>query len=138
NFIDQEFDLDVKTNLKVDNKTLENLKVLYNAIKTVKSNGIIIASQDNILGIAGGLVSRIDACNLAINKVKQNINYHNEELMLASDGFFPFDDIVDFALKHNIKYIIQPGGSLADEAIIKRCNDNKISMIFTNTRFFKH
>ncbi len=82
-------------------------------------------------GIAGGQVNRIWATTQAIDRAGDGV-------ILASDGFFPFRDCVDEASKHNIKGIIQPGGSMRDNESIEACNEYGIPMILSGMRHFKH
>lgn len=104
-------------------------------VKYVKSNGIVIANNLQTLGISGGVVNRIWATEEAIKRAK---NFNRKNLVLASDGFFPFSDIVELSAKNNIKAIIQPGGSINDNLSIEKCNEKNIMMIFTGNRHFKH
>lgn len=107
--------------------------------KYVKSNAIVIASKGKILGIGGGEVNRIDACKLALGRALQNEAYEkNMPLVLASDAFFPFDDIVHYVKDYGVKAIIQPGGSMRDNDVIKACLDHDICLVFTGMRHFKH
>ena len=134
-----EIDFKVVTNKEVTNEMKNDLLNLFKAVKNVKSNAIVIGQEKAILGISGGMVSRVDAVEFALKKTLNNEVYDKSKpLLLASDGFFPFNDIVDYAIKHNIKYLIHPGGSLNDEKLIAACNENDINMIFTNIRFFRH
>ncbi len=129
-------------NVVTDCKSQEfksELTNLYCVVKNVKSNAIVIGQDDIVLGISGGMVSRIDACDFALQKALKNKCYDKDKpLLLASDGFFPFNDIIDLALEHNIKYIIQPGGSINDKKLIAGCNDHGITLIFTGIRYFRH
>ena len=84
-----------------------------------------------------GQVSRIDALNQAINKSKK-FGFSLDGASLASDAFFPFSDCVEISFKNCIKSIIQPGGSLRDIDSIEFCNQNKMSMMFSGIRHFKH
>ncbi len=107
--------------------------------KYVKSNAIVFASAGKILGIGGGEVNRIDACKLALGRALANKNYQKDmPLVLASDAFFPFDDIVQYVKDYGIKAIIQPGGSMRDNEVIQACTDNDICLAFTGIRHFKH
>ncbi len=107
--------------------------------KHVKSNAIVIASGGKILGIGGGEVNRIDACKLALGRALNNEFYRKDmPLVLASDAFFPFDDIVTYVKDYGIKAIIQPGGSIRDKDVIKACLDHDICLVFTGVRHFKH
>ena len=84
-----------------------------------------------------GQTSRVDALNHAIEKgLKFNFKLKNS--VMASDAFFPFPDCVEIANNQGIKSIIQPGGSVKDQLSIDYCNKNKMSMVFTGIRHFKH
>ncbi|WP_138202809.1 bifunctional phosphoribosylaminoimidazolecarboxamide formyltransferase/IMP cyclohydrolase [Haloimpatiens lingqiaonensis] len=100
-------------------------------VKYVKSNAIVVVKDGKAVGIAGGQVNRIWAATQALERGEEGV-------ILASDAFFPFGDVVEEAAKHNIKAIIQPGGSLKDQESIDECNKNGISMVFTGMRHFKH
>lgn len=133
------FALDSVSDIEISEDVQTKLELLYKVVKNVKSNAIVIGQDDLILGISGGMVSRVDACEHALKATLNNPKYDkNKELLLASDGFFPFNDIVELAKDNNIKYIIQPGGSLNDDDFIKACNENEIGAIFTKIRFFRH
>lgn len=101
--------------------------------KYVKSNSIVIANQNQIVAINGGQTSRISALNQAASKITGS-----EEYYLASDAFFPFDDAIKLCAKYNIKYIIQPGGSIKDDIVISSAKELKINMALTKVRHFKH
>ncbi|NMM64198.1 bifunctional phosphoribosylaminoimidazolecarboxamide formyltransferase/IMP cyclohydrolase [Clostridium sp. P21] len=99
--------------------------------KYVKSNAIVVVKDGAAKGIGGGQVNRIwPACD-ALKRAGDGV-------VLASDAFFPFGDIVEEAAKYGIKAIIQPGGSLKDDLSIEGCNKNGIAMVFTGVRHFKH
>lgn len=100
-------------------------------VKHVNSNAIVIVKDGRAAGIGGGQVNRIWSAMQALDRA-------NEGVVLASDGFFPFEDIVEEAAKYSIKAIIQPGGSIRDKDSIDCCNKNEISMLFTGIRHFKH
>ena len=123
------------TKSKPDIDSYDNLLFAWNAIKFVKSNAIVIAEGKSILGIGSGQPNRINSVNLALSRAKELLT---EKSILASDAFFPFPDSIDIAYEHNIKTILQPGGSLKDNEVIQRANQYGISMIFTNKRHFSH
>ncbi|GIM30545.1 bifunctional purine biosynthesis protein PurH [Clostridium polyendosporum] len=100
-------------------------------VKYVKSNAIVVVKDGKAVGIGGGQVNRIWATIEALERGKDGV-------VLASDAFFPFGDVVEEAAKHNISAIIQPGGSIRDEDSIEACNKHGISMVFTGIRHFKH
>ena len=105
--------------------------------KYVKSNAIVIANKNQILGVGAGQMSRVDSVKIAIQKIKEN-GLDIKDSILASDAFFPFSDSLEIAKKFGIKHFIQPGGSIKDKEIIKTANKLKVSMIFTNQRLFFH
>jgi len=82
-------------------------------------------------------MSRVDSLKIALRKAEE-AGISTEGSVMASDAFFPFRDSVDIAAKHGIKGVIQPGGSIRDEEVIKACDEYGIFMIFTGKRVFKH
>ena len=104
-------------------------------VKYVKSNAIVVSNGVQALGIGGGQVNRIWATQHAIERAKEKFQ---GDLVLASDAFFPFRDVVDFCAKEGIKAIIQPGGSMRDEESIEAANEHAIPMMFTGMRHFLH
>ena len=95
--------------------------------------------NDSTVGIGGGQPSRIDSCQIAINKMNkfQNIS-ENDEIVAASDAFFPFVDGFEKLVQSGVSAIIQPSGSIRDKEIIKFANDTKTTLVFSKTRHFKH
>lgn len=104
--------------------------------KYVKSNAIVIATKDKIIAQGGGQTSRIDAAQIALDKAQAK--GYTQDLILASDAFFPFADGIILAHKYGVKTIIQPGGSIKDEEVIKKCDELGIVMGLTGIRHFKH
>jgi len=104
-------------------------------VKHVKSNAIVVSNSTQALGIGAGQVNRIWAAKLAVERAKEKFS---GDLVLSSDAFFPFRDVVDFCANKGIKAIIQPGGSIKDEDSINAANEHGISMIFTGKRHFFH
>ena len=135
NQIEKVSDWNFVTKSKPDIDSYDNLLFAWNAIKFVKSNAIVIAEGKSILGIGSGQPNRINSVNLALSRAKELLT---EKSILASDAFFPFPDSIDIAYEHNIKTILQPGGSMKDNEVIQRANQYGISMIFTNKRHFSH
>ena len=84
-----------------------------------------------------GQTSRVDALKQAIEKA-QTFGFDLNGAVMASDAFFPFPDCVELAYNAGITAVIQPGGSIKDELSINFCNQNKVAMVFTGTRHFKH
>ena len=104
--------------------------------KFINSNAIVISKGLATVGIGIGQTNRIDSVKQAIKRKKTN--FGNVEAVLASDGFFPFPDIVKICSKNKIKAIIQPGGSLNDNSVIKEAKKQNINLVFTGIRHFKH
>ncbi len=113
----------------------QDLLFALKVVKYVKSNAIVIAKNGQTLGIGGGEVSRIWATEQAIERAS---TFAKTDMVLASDAFFPFKDVVELAAKNHITAIIQPGGSMHDQDSIDECDKNDIVMIFTQLRHFKH
>ncbi|KFC19058.1 bifunctional phosphoribosylaminoimidazolecarboxamide formyltransferase/IMP cyclohydrolase [Epilithonimonas lactis] len=104
-------------------------------VKYVKSNAIVVSNGVQAIGIGGGQVNRIWATQQAIERAKEKFD---GELVLASDAFFPFRDVVDFCAQEGVKAIIQPGGSMRDNDSIEAANEHQIPMLFTGMRHFLH
>ena len=127
-------EIKVVTTKEVTEKELKDLIFAYKVVKHTKSNGIVLAKDQQTVAIGPGQVSRIWALENSITNAKLNL----EGSVLASDAFFPFSDCVEVAIKAGVKAIIQPGGSIKDEESIKACNEAGIAMVFTGMRHFKH
>ena len=123
------------TNEKPTDQQLEDLIFAQKIVKHAKSNAIVVAKDGQALGIGSGQTNRIWATEQAIERAKSK---QSEGLVLASDAFFPFRDVVDACAENGIVAIIQPGGSMRDQESIEACNEYKIPMIFTGLRHFKH
>jgi phosphoribosylaminoimidazolecarboxamide formyltransferase/IMP cyclohydrolase len=121
----------VVTDRSIDAELKEELEFAYKVVKYVKSNSIVVSKNKMAVGVGAGQVNRIWAATQALERGKG-------AKVLASDAFFPFDDVVKEAGKHGIRAIIQPGGSIRDKDSIEACNKLGIAMVFTGTRHFKH
>ena len=126
----------LKTKKKVSKKQLEDMVFGFIVAKYINSNAIVLSNNLATVGIGVGQTNRLASANQAITQMKKN--FKNTKAILASDGFFPFPDIVKLCAKNKISGIIQPGGSLKDELVIKEAEKNNIPMVFTGTRHFKH
>ncbi len=113
---------------------LDDLIFAWKIVRHVRSNAIVIAGSRQSLGIGAGQMNRIGSAKIALESAGEKAN----GAVLASDGFFPFDDTVKLASKHGINAIVQPGGSRRDPESIKACNELGISMLFTGSRHFLH
>ena len=125
-------------------KQIDLAKFGTQACKHLKSNAIAIVSQNNdgsywLTGAGMGQPNRLDSLRwLTIPRFLQKEGLKIEESVLISDAFFPFSDSVEAANQYNVKYIVEPGGSIRDEDVIKACNDFGIAMVFTGRRHFRH
>ena len=127
-------DLNVVTDTAVDNGQMKSLLFAWKIVKHVKSNAIVLAQGTRTVGVGAGQMSRVDSTFMAIHKAGED----TRGSVLASDAFFPKDDAVRLAADHGVTAIIQPGGSIRDEDVIKACNELGIAMVFTGMRHFKH
>ncbi|MBX2845379.1 MAG: bifunctional phosphoribosylaminoimidazolecarboxamide formyltransferase/IMP cyclohydrolase [Saprospiraceae bacterium] len=133
----QEADLSFSNDFKVVTKRqptedeMANLLFAMKVVKHVKSNAIVVAKDKMANGIGTGETNRIWAARQATTRA-------GDAWVLASDAFFPFDDVVQLCAEEKITAIIQPGGSIRDEDSIKACDDHGIAMVFTGMRHFKH
>ena len=122
------------TKKKPSKKELESMEFAVKCVKHVKSNSVLFVKDTHTVAIGGGQTSRVDAAWIATHKGKGNI----KGSIMASDAFFPFRDAVDVAAKAGVKAIIQPGGSIRDNEVIKAADENGISMVFSGQRYFRH
>ncbi len=102
--------------------------------KHVKSNAIVLAKGGRVLGVGAGQMSRVDSVRLAVTKAGDEV----EGSVLASDAFFPFPDGVEVAMEAGVAAILEPGGSVRDEEIIKACDASGVPLVFTGVRHFRH
>ncbi|MFY7742886.1 MAG: bifunctional phosphoribosylaminoimidazolecarboxamide formyltransferase/IMP cyclohydrolase [Flavobacterium sp.] len=116
---------------------IDDLLFASKICKNTKSNTIVFAKNGQLLGSGTGQTSRVDALKQAIEKAN-SFGFDLRGAVMASDAFFPFPDCVEIAHHVGITAVIQPGGSIKDELSINYCNENKIAMVFTGTRHFKH
>jgi phosphoribosylaminoimidazolecarboxamide formyltransferase/IMP cyclohydrolase len=114
-----------------------NLIFAFNICRYVKSNAIVIASDQSTVGIGSGQPSRLDSCKIAINKMKK-FSLAKNEIVAASDAFFPFVDGIETLVQSGVSAIIQPSGSIRDKEIIEFANATKTILIFSKTRHFRH
>ena len=112
--------------------------------KHVKSNAIVFAKNGATVGIGAGQMSRIDSTRIAVSKSLDAAHHvgGDEPLVrgsvLASDAFFPFADGIEAAADAGATAIIQPGGSIKDDAVIKAADERGLAMVFTGQRHFRH
>ena len=130
-------DFKVVSKRKPSSNQMKNLIFAFNVCRYVKSNAIVLASNDSTAGIGSGQPSRLDSCEIAIDKMKKFINT-KEEIVAASDAFFPFVDGIEKLVQSGISAIIQPSGSIRDKEIIKFANETDTVLVFSKTRHFRH
>ena len=139
-------DMDLNTAVVVDDMTvtkkhaseaeLDDLNFGLRIVKHVKSNAIVIVKNGQILGVGAGQMNRIGSAEIALKQA--HANGVKENLVMASDAFFPFDDCVTLANDMGVTAIVQPGGSVRDEDSIKKADECGIAMLFSGMRHFKH
>tara|TARA_B100001063_G_scaffold110307_1_gene102959 strand:+ start:913 stop:2469 length:1557 start_codon:yes stop_codon:yes gene_type:complete len=130
-------DFRVVSKTKPNKSQFENLIFAFNICRYVKSNAIVLANNKSIVGIGSGQPSRLDSCQIAINKMKKFITAKNE-IVAASDAFFPFVDGIEKLVQSGVTAVIQPSGSIRDKEIIKFANETNTVLVFSKTRHFKH
>jgi phosphoribosylaminoimidazolecarboxamide formyltransferase/IMP cyclohydrolase len=106
----------------------------WKVCKHVWSNAIILAKGERVVGIGAGQMSRVDSSMIAAHKARENAR----GAVMASDAFFPFRDGIDEAAKAGVTSVIQPGGSIRDEEVIKAADEHGMAMVFTGVRIFRH
>ncbi len=125
------------TERKYTEEELQNLKFAWTVCKHTKSNAIVYVKDLKAVGVGAGQMSRIDSAKIAAEKAKQ-FGHELKGSVAASDAFFPFPDGVEIIANQGATAIIQPGGSVRDDEVIKAANEKNITMIFTGIRNFKH
>ena len=127
----------IVSKIKPSKSQLKNLIFAFNVCRYVKSNAIVLASQESTVGIGSGQPSRLDSCQIAIDKMNKFQNL-NDEVVAASDAFFPFVDGIEKLVQSGITAVIQPSGSIRDKEIIKFANQTNTILVFSKTRHFRH
>ena len=132
--IENEEEWKVVTKRKPTPAEAKALAFAWKAVKHVKSNAIVLANERQTVGIGAGQMNRVGSVKIAIEQAQEKM----EGAVLASDAYFPMDDSVEYAAKHGIKAIIQPGGSIKDQDSIDMANKYDLAMVFTDVRHFRH
>lgn len=130
-----EKDLKVVTKIEPTAEQIKAMLFASKVCKRVKSNAIVLAKGETVMGIGAGQMSRVDAVHLACYKAGVE---RAAGSVMASDAFFPFEDGIEMAAENGIKAVISPGGSIRDEEVIKRADELGLAMVFTGVRFFRH
>ena len=132
-------DFKIVSKVKPDLKTLKNLIFAFNVSRFVKSNAIVLVKNDTVVGIGAGQPSRLDSCKIAISKMNKFQKIKNDDqIIAASDAFFPFVDGIETLIQSGVSAVIQPSGSIRDKEIIKFANQTGTILVFSKTRHFKH
>lgn len=131
------------TEVKPTEGQLADMEFAWKIVKHVKSNAIVVAKDGMTYGVGAGQMNRIGSAEIALKQAQATLKEEGKDIMteglvLASDGFFPFNDCVALAAEYGIKAIVQPGGSIRDEDSVKLADEKGITMLFTGERHFKH
>jgi phosphoribosylaminoimidazolecarboxamide formyltransferase/IMP cyclohydrolase len=113
------------------------LSFAWKLVKHVHSNAIIYTTDNQLIGVGAGQMSRVDAAELAVKKAEQS-KHSAKNTVCASDAFFPFKDGIETLANAGITAVVQPGGSIRDEEVIEAANEHNLAMVFTEMRHFKH
>ena len=130
-------DFRVVSSRKPNTKQMKNLIFAFNICRFVKSNAIVLATNETTAGIGSGQPSRLDSCQIAINKMKKFVN-PIDDVVAASDAFFPFVDGIEKLVQSGVTAVIQPSGSIRDKEIINFANQTDTILVFSKTRHFRH
>ena len=130
-------DFKVVSKKKPTKSQLDDLLFAFNVCRYVKSNAIVLASNKTTVGIGSGQPSRLDSCQIAINKMKKFTTI-SSDIVAASDAFFPFIDGIEKLVQSGVKAVIQPSGSINDKEVIRFANETNTVLIFSKTRHFRH
>ena len=132
NFSDKNWKL--VSGAKADPQTRADLEFAWRAVRSVKSNGILLAKEGTSVGIGMGQVNRLNSCELAVSRAAGRVR----DTVAASDAFFPFADGLEVLLRAGVKAVVQPGGSVRDEDVIAAASAAGVTMYFTSERHFYH
>ena len=130
-------DFQVVSKRKPNAQQMKNLIFAFNVCRYVKSNAIVLVSSETTVGIGSGQPSRLDSCQIAIDKMKKFSDV-NGDIVAASDAFFPFVDGIEKLVQSGVSAVIQPSGSIKDSEIIKFANQTDTILVFSKTRHFRH
>jgi phosphoribosylaminoimidazolecarboxamide formyltransferase/IMP cyclohydrolase len=130
-------DFKIVSKKKPTSKQMKNLIFAFNVCRYVKSNAIVLARDETTVGIGSGQPSRLDSCQIAIDKMKKFMKI-KDEVVAASDAFFPFVDGIEKLVQSGVAAVIQPFGSIRDKEIINFANETNTILVFSKTRHFRH
>lgn len=124
------------TKTKPSAELLSDLQFGWNIVKHVKSNAIVVVKNGQTLGVGAGQMNRVGSAEIALREAQAA--GQTSDIILASDGFLPFDDTVALAAQYGVTAIVQPGGSIRDTDCITKADELGICMLMTGVRHFKH
>jgi phosphoribosylaminoimidazolecarboxamide formyltransferase/IMP cyclohydrolase len=130
-------DFKIVSKKKPTSKQMKNLIFAFNVCRYVKSNAIVLVGNETTVGIGSGQPSRLDSCQIAIDKMKKFMKT-KDEIVAASDAFFPFVDGIEKLVQSGVTAVIQPSGSIRDKEIINFANETNTILVFSKTRHFRH
>jgi phosphoribosylaminoimidazolecarboxamide formyltransferase/IMP cyclohydrolase len=130
-------DFKIVSKRKPTSKQMKNMIFAFNICRYAKSNAIVLATNETTVGIGSGQPSRLDSCQIAIDKMKKFMKI-KDELVAASDAFFPFVDGIEKLVQSGVTAVIQPSGSIKDKEIINFANETNTILVFSKTRHFRH
>ena len=130
-------DFKVVSKKKPTKSQFNDLIFAFNICRYVKSNAIVLAANGTTAGIGSGQPSRLDSCQIAIDKMKK-FTKPATDIVAASDAFFPFVDGIEKLVQSGVRAVIQPAGSIRDKEVIKFANQTDTVLVFSKTRHFRH
>ena len=130
-------DFKIVSKKKPTSKQMKSLIFSFNICRYVKSNAIVLATNETTVGIGSGQPSRLDSCQIAIDKMNKFI-HTKDEVVAASDAFFPFVDGIEKLVQSGVTAVVQPSGSIRDREIINFANETDTVLVFSKTRHFRH
>jgi phosphoribosylaminoimidazolecarboxamide formyltransferase/IMP cyclohydrolase len=113
------------------------LALAWRVAKHAKSNAIVLARRDQIIGVGAGQMNRVDSARLAVMRARE-VALATEDSVCASDAFFPFRDALDVVARAGVTAVIHPGGSLRDDEVIAAADEHRMAMVMTGVRHFRH
>lgn len=134
NYIKDSSEFELKTGEALNDNQMQDVSFGWRLVKFVKSNGIILVKDGQLIGVGAGQMSRVDSVEISINKAVKPL----EGSVLVSDAFFPFADSIETAAANGIGIVVEPGGSVRDEEVIEKAVEKNVSLLFTGVRHFRH
>jgi phosphoribosylaminoimidazolecarboxamide formyltransferase/IMP cyclohydrolase len=130
-------DCQVATKRRPTPEEYQALDFAWRVCKHVKSNAIVLARSDRVVGVGAGQMSRVDSAKIAVSRAR-DLGIETRGTVVASDAFFPFRDGLDVVAQAGATAAIQPGGSLRDKEVIAAADEHGMAMLFTGMRHFRH